>query len=657
MAKHSRKTKRPPVIAEDLSAAFAEAPTPPAGASGVSASAVPAGAARPASPRSMCAPSASPRLLAACCLLKLSRAAEAEAVLADAADADGGRDYYLGVALAHQGKIDGAVRSLTDACRQSGVADNARAALLALLKREAERKLALRDWEGAGAALTQAMELDPANADLQQMAAVLGDHLPAVFLKANRRADAAAAWEKAQKQNPDDLRLAHSLALLYFWWAQDLESQGKGKEAIPVWEGAIRNWVLLSYGDGFWSRWAEERAGVCGAVPPSAVDSQRRKLTEHLARRIADYQNDYLTQKRKDDSHRMGLVSLELAAELRTAEALKQVAASLQRQGRKANLPPLCGVQMLTHLGHMETAQRLLALVETTQTNELSTQQLHWCLSPWVSAWIMVQERRHDEAVKLLEKKLKENPSSQDGHDLLSTALFERGKLLASGGEVEQALAAWAAALPHVRGRQKLRDEIREQAEKAAVKEATRLQGEGDRQSVEAAIRMLEKALKVADTRRVKENLSELLTTRGVIEGNDTSQSEGTRRPKAKRYLDRALELNSNNGRAKSNLAIVLMGEAAEPFQADRYEEALRILRRAYELAPGDARQTLSIVLSNYGVHRWNRGSHAEGDRLLREALEIDPSNDHARKNLLAGGGSGLDPNDIESLMRLLRNR
>jgi tetratricopeptide (TPR) repeat protein len=597
-----------------------------------------------------------PAELAACCLLKLNRAAEAEVLLRKEGDRGGGWDYYLGVALAHQGKTDEALRCLQEASRQPTNGKAAQHALLALLKRQAQQRIARRDWDGAAVALSQALDVDPANPELRQMLSVLGNHLPVIYLKACRRDEAAAAWEKAQKGDPGNFGIAHSLGLLYFWWAQELEAQRKGREAVAAWEGAIRNWVVLSYGNSYWTHWKEERERACGPIPDSAVEGLRRKLTEQLDRKIADYQNDYLTQKHAADARRLSMLSLELAAEVRTAEALKRVGESLRRQGKEADLPPLCGVLMLKHLGQLEVAQRLLALVEVTQTNEASTEQLHWCLSPWVFPWIMVQEHRYEEAIDHLEKCLRDSPS-QDGHDLLAIASLERGNLLAKAGEVGRALEVWKDGLAHVRARKKTGDQIIQQAEKAAIKEATRLQREEGQDGLEKAIQLLEKAMNVADTRRVKENLSELYTSLGVKEGNDQSQSESRRIAKAKKNLERALQLNPNNGRAKENLAIVLAGEAIDLFNRDRYTDAIALLRRAHQLAPGNShiRQNFSRALSSYGVHRWNQGNHTEGDNLIREALEVDPSNEHARKNLPGGGGPGAS--DIDSILRMIRKK
>lgn len=562
--------------------------------------------------------------LAACCLLRTGRYAEAEDISRKQSDAGNrGGAYYLGLALFAQGRVVEAIAPLQEVTHQPHYGSEASQALLKILRCEAEQRMAQRDWKGAGEAVSQALALYPENRELKRMLTALGDHLPVMYLKGNKRAEAAAAWEKSQKQGPINGNTTHSLALLYFWWSQALEEQNKGEEAVAAWEGAIRNWVALCYDERFWTDWRAEREQVFGKVPDEAVENLRRKLTEQLSRKIADYQNDYLTRKRADDAHRLGLLSLELSAELKTADALKRVSESLSGQGKEtAELPPLCGVIMLKHLGQLETAQKLLSLVQTTQTNAANTEKLHWCLSPWVAPWIMVEERRYEEAIALLEKRLKKDSSSNDGHDLLATAYLERGRVLAATGEVDQALDAWNLALDHVRSRMKKTDEINEWVEKAAIREATRLQKEDGTGAVEKAIKILEKAMTIVKTDRLKQNLSEVYRVLAGSEFDDKFKSESTRKENAKRRLEKALEIDPNNGQAK---------------------------------------RELSMVLSNMGVDKcdsaYNRNDSTwnEGVRMLKEASRLDPTNEHALKKLMAIGET---PDvDIDTLLRLHRNR
>jgi tetratricopeptide (TPR) repeat protein len=574
-------------------------------------------------PTSTGAPALTAVELAGYCLLKLKRPADAEKALKDGQAKNGQSDggYYLGIALAQQGKLDAAVAALRRAQEQPATGQAARATLLVLLKKQAQRYMARQNWEAAGEALSQAVEIAPQDAALQGMLSALGNHLPVAYLKMNKRKEAAAAWEDALQKNPTNMKIAHSLGLLYYWWAQSLETQHLGNEATVAWEGAIRNLVAVAYDDAFWARWLQERTPVIGHVLPAAAEALRKGLTDQIARRISDCQNDYLTRKRDADAARMGQLSLKVAAELQTANALKHVQASLLRQGKKADFPPLCGVLMLTHLHKVETAQNLLALVQATQTNAASTEQLRWCLSPWVFPWIMVQEHRYEDAIVHIEKQLTVQASSKDGHDLLATASLERGKILAAAGEVVDALHVWKAGLGHVRNVAKTGEEIKTAAENAAVKEATRLQNTDGEAGLKKAISLLELAQTIVDSKRLRQNLAEFYTRLGIEVGNDEKRTPAQRIEQAERHLRHALEIDPDNARTKKNLSIVLTDVG------------------------------ISSCNNSFGSGStgWQRGIG-----LLKEAYRLDSTNTRARENLTNAGES---PDlDVEEIMRLLNS-
>lgn len=590
------------------------------------------------------APSLPVTELAACCLLKLNRSTMAEDLFRKAGKDSDSIAYYMGISLAHQGRVAEAVIHLERATRYRKNEKPAKQALLALLKKQAEVKIRNKEWNEACAVLMKALSIDPANAEIQGMLTAIGHHLPVAYLKSDKRAQAAAEWEKAQKENPGDWRITHCLSLLYFWHAQDLEAKGRGKEAVSAWRGAIRNWVTLHFSGNFWDVWKEKRERVCGVIQEPDLEQVRRELMEKLSRRLTDFQNDYLTRKQADDAVRMNLISLELAAELRTAKALQQVLSSLQKQGRREKIPPLCGVLMLKHLGELKTAQRLLEVLQTTQTSESSAEHLYWCLSPWVLGWIMVEERRYEEAIQYLLKEVRQGEASSDGNDLLAIAFLERGKLLAEGREVERALDCWELALKNLYRRKNLTEKIKQEVEDASVKEVLRLQNNGTA-DLDRGIKLLDRARQLNDSRRIRENLSELHTSLGTREGNDEARDKSTRFSKARKHLERALELNSGNGRAQQNLASVMAAEAWLLRERGKVSDAVALLRRAHKMSPGDdnIRSGLSAMITSQAIDRGN-DSLGRGDvggglaaaSMLKEALDIDPSNEHARKNLLA---------------------
>jgi tetratricopeptide (TPR) repeat protein len=254
-----------------------------------------------------------------------------------------------------------------------------------------------------------------------------------------------------------------------------------------------------------------------------------------------------------------------------------------------------------------------------------------------VQPWIMIDERRFDDAIAVLDARAGERGLTADGATLRALALLGRGRALSAAGDIEGALSAWLLVRAETSLPLQICKELEQEIETCAVLEAARLDREHTRESVHRGIRILETAIGAVRTQRLVENLSDLYLSAGIIEGNDQSQSDAIRMPKARKHLERALELNPAHGGAQQNLAWLLMGEAIDLAKTpSRESDMIAMMRRAHALAPSEDKITslLSRALSRRGVAIWNQGQRSAGDTLLLEALRLDPSNEQARKNL-----------------------
>lgn len=580
-----------------------------------------------------CAPS--PEELAAFCLLRLNREAEAERMLRPASDAQpsGYSQYYLGIALARRGEIGEAITCLGRACNDPHAGKAAREALVSLLRREVEQRMAGNDLEGAARMLADAMRLAPDDPGLQRHLSKLGGFVPGVFIRSNRRQEAASVWEEAQKRNPSDPHPTHSLALLYFWSAQDLEKSGNTEEAKKAWEGAVRNWVLLCHTDAFWDELIAERTQVYGSIPDHQVAIIRREATAALAGKITGFRSAYIDQGRHGDAKNMRLLSLKLALERKTAEALTQLVEPLTSRAKKTPMPPTCGPLMLEHLGELGSAQKVLAIAENRLPDEEATKHLHWCLSPWALPWIMLEERYYEDAIEFLNEEMKRHSSSKDGNNLLSRAYLEHGRHLSMTNSFEEALRVWLAGLDHARDAG-VKEAIKEEAEKAAVQHAMKLQQEGGRENLNKAIELLERVRAVSDSPRIRTNLAELRASTMIAEIEALDDQGETMRA-----IERAREAHRtapDRGDVRRVLSRLLNNHGVDAYNREDYDEAIPLLREAHDVDPSNpqARRNLSRALSNYGVHLCNIDRIHEGREKLEEALRVDPNNDHAKKML-----------------------
>ncbi|MBI4799595.1 MAG: tetratricopeptide repeat protein [Desulfarculus sp.] len=521
--------------------------------------------------------------LAAFCLLKLGRPQEALARLEGEPGQQGYAAYLRGLALANLGRLDEAVGCLRQPGLPAALAQASRQDLLTLLRLQVRARLAAQDYLGASEALGQALEVAPQDQELLRLQAELGQRMPVVFLHSGRRPQAQQTWEAAQRQDPANPEPTHCLALCYYWQARQLEEAGD-QAAGQAWRGAIRNWVALVHHQGFWQGLVQGRAGIYGELPEAELTALRERLRDDLGRELARFQNQYQDQGRRDQASRLSGLALELSAEIRSAEALQHVVRSLARQGVQFRQPPPGGFMMVEHLGLSQDLQGLLNLVQTTQTNLESTEDLNWCLTGYLLPWTLLREGRHLEALQMLESTVS-GPMPEPARRLMVMAQVGQAERLAKANEVEQALETLEKAA-------KLAAEgsggemVRGTLEKIAIREANRLQGQGQ---FDQACQFLERCLKLGHNKRLKEYLSEALNRKAnkvAGDAKDRFKVGTTEFKEVERLLDRALEADPNNNAAAENKACMLLMQAAEVAQAGNPNRAIEYIKRAHSVAP-----------------------------------------------------------------------
>ncbi|MCI0488155.1 MAG: hypothetical protein L0229_16325, partial [Blastocatellia bacterium] len=479
--------------------------------------------------------SAGKRLLVTC-LLNTGQGSEAERfITSQVAQSDGDRlRFHLALAYAQQGKTDEAVLTFLEILDKDPEDQSARQAALTLLHKQAVQKINARDWAGAGSALGDALKIDPDNSEIKQLLAGLDDMLPVAYLKANKRQEAAEVWEKAQRRNAENGKMAHSLSLLYGYWATSLEQKGEGAQVEPLWQRAIGNWVLTRYSDSFWQEWTAQRQSVY-QMPDGAISKLRASWGEELSKRFRRYVSEYEAAGKTTDAERHRRLEIIYWLEHTTASALyelKKVKCShcLQMtaavpgsagdlicehsgcghslmQYRPPHPIPVCGPGMLKHFGVEKEAQKLVS--QTSQlpnSNNLSgdltklslpfvknnAEALSFCLSPWNQAFALVANRRFEEAIALLgAAKTKGSPDRERGI-LMLYACLERGKQqMAAISQLpaepdkkaldnylvpaRRALKTWGKGLEHQAADSELSDRIGERIEKLSTRIANEL--------------------------------------------------------------------------------------------------------------------------------------------------------------------------------------
>lgn len=217
------------------------------------------------------------------CLLNGGRPAEAERVLRGVTGA--GAAPMLAVACARQGRAEEAAAIFRDSFKRNPKDECARASLVALLHRLAVQKINTKNWSEAGAALGEVLTVDPDHREVKALLATIQNVLPIALLQAGKRQEAAGEWEKAQRARPGDAQVAHSLALLHFFWASRLEGTGRGADTEPLWNKAIANWAFVRYNDAFWANWVASRSAIY-PISAEALATLRRNWMAELEKRL-----------------------------------------------------------------------------------------------------------------------------------------------------------------------------------------------------------------------------------------------------------------------------------------------------------------------------------------------------------------------------------
>jgi tetratricopeptide (TPR) repeat protein len=382
------------------------------------------------------------------CLLNAGRSEEAKRLCKTRVKATGAEElrYYLGLAHAQEGEVDEAVRVLADVVERHPEHPDARKALAGLLHKQAVQRINAKDWGAAGAALGEALRLNSSDPEIQALVTSVENVMPVAYMKANRRTDAAEAWERVQRESPDKGIATHSLSLLYAFWAADAERNGRTDEADELWRQAIANCVMLSCNDSFWFRWLEERRRVY-AIPEEAASELRKAWNDELRSRFRRLIADYGAADQRDNVERCEALEAELWREQTTAAALHELrlvpcpscrrmtyVVNLDGNGpicahancgkpasglRAAHSLPACGPLMLEHLGLIEEAERLasdgaglpngadltgplVSLKAPIARN--NAEVLRRCMSPLHDIFSLLMRHEYEEAIRRLEE-------------------------------------------------------------------------------------------------------------------------------------------------------------------------------------------------------------------------------------------------------------
>lgn len=334
-------------------------------------------------------------------------------------------------------------------------------------------------------------------------------------LQCEKRRATASAWEQQFQTNFPDPWKAHSLAVLWYWWAVDhdrnltanLEECADGRAGLAadldvVWSKAIAYWSLLLETPEVW------KDGL-GLIPQQA-EQLRKKIRETLRNRLLDQAQRFSAYGAVSAQYRK--LELALTTELDSAKGVSEYGAKTAKGRIRA------GVLMLRQMGLLD---RIRGLVEESLQKAPGNGplvKLQGLLSPYLPISVLIQNGKPDEALNEITNLSAKEQSLPEVSGLRVRALLLQGQHRASVGQSGNAIASWESALQTPSTPKELREKIEAEVIAHCHSRATSLQ---DKQQDEA-IAVLELGLGlVTHAQKLKETLGELLTRRAVVACNE----------------------------------------------------------------------------------------------------------------------------------------
>jgi tetratricopeptide (TPR) repeat protein len=361
------------------------------------------------------------------------------------------------------------------------------------------------------------------------------------------RAATAQSWEKQLKTRFPDPSAAHSLAVLWYWWAitdEEQRSQGqKLSSVIPVeqmWQKAIACWAMFLANREFWSDGASIDGAIAMQVSKAVIDRLNGRLQER-------------GQKHKNASTevagRYHELELALDQEIRTAKLIGS--AGIRTERGKV----VCGVLMLEQVELLETVRRQVAAAVQRSPSSESLKKLQQALSPYSSISALIENNKPQAAIDAIDLKEKEEltrlaqsswrkrggkdgsadddwrraehafqemPEGKELTALRALALHFLATQQSSLNRLEDALTSWERALQC-----KPKPELKSNILAAIVSSCQSASAALQQHQPGQAIALLERALRLYDDPKLTLLLAELLTNRGIGLMNDAQKKAG----------------------------------------------------------------------------------------------------------------------------------
>ncbi|RJR35570.1 MAG: hypothetical protein C4567_14465 [Deltaproteobacteria bacterium] len=647
--------------------------------------------------------------LLALCLLASGREEEL-ARLAATGETPAGYPFYQGIHLAQDGQVEAALEHLRPLAAQ-GHEPSSRLAFKLLIN-QAEHYLGGHKYEELAQVLDEALRLMPDDPTLLAELEDFQEILPFCYLRVGKRPEAEALWRREVWQGDPKALHRLALLYYWWTRRREQELAGETdgglEDTQDLWHRTIACWVALAGVDPFWPEWAQARGQVYGTpVSEKEIGNLKKHIIENLLPNLcqsyldsyrqegrhdrAEQQQRYLTLSRLEKEAadtwlkvlpRMTQVGERLGLALTRGVPLAELVRGLQQaeghrpcflapessacgpclwvglcrdnplpQESRIFLELLGGPLMSLDLGIQEVIKQLLDLHLTFAPHDDDAEKMADYLAPWGLAVSLLEDKQPEKVLNELDHLPTANQNAPAVRWLRTAAWEQLGHQYLETSGLDQALKAWAEAKKGIQELKRenspslyrrtlaLEEQLGQGVAQACTREARILHQSG---RTEEAMDLLRRGLELSPQELVKDQLADIYCDRGWgrMENNEFTE--------ARREFEQALAVKPNFLRAKEGMSTSYNNEGVKHHNADRFDEAIPLLRRALEYNSNNptARRNLANSLHSKGgqilekemKHAYSNSAKLSILRrvrdLLKEAYEYNPASEYIVRDL-----------------------
>lgn len=497
------------------------------------------------------------------------------------------------------------------------------------LFRELEQETRQQNWHKAYNLLNDIKKTATDRAVVFNFLSYVRNRLFPDFLQRGKRTELSDMLKNGLRENPTNYNLLHNISVLYYWWAINAEqNNSKDIQDHKLWDNLIGYWTAIVNNDEFWEKWAKRKPWIKNKDDLD-LSKIRNNLMAHLETKILS--SSEKDRQQNDDTslakHRSYLKKLHI--EKRFVTYYKELKSILSDD--VAAIPDMYSETLIRDLDMHSYIIELSELAIQKDPYNEKINRIKYYLSPFRYIAILVEDENYEHAIKELE-----SLPSNCKNDSIVCGLMNISKLKLGASYLQNDnIANHMGRAEKLWGEcQTMNNELANSIiESAALGAMKKFKAEG---KIDVAICAGEVALKFdQDYKDVKGLLSILFNDRGVSKWNsgltDFSVNGGI-------YdMEKALEFNNDNVRAKKNLSIMysLLGwkyirqKDHQGDIKDKFDKALEL-----DKDNEDAKKGLSIYFNDLGISCGNAERKEEAANCFLWALHYTPTEKTILNNL-----------------------